>query len=466
MFRKGAIVLFTLAASLALLSTPAAARPFPETGYSVDNPKFLDYFDHRGGARVLGFPISREFDFLGTRVQFFQRAVLQLRPDGSVALLNILDEGLLPYTHINGSTFPAPDQALIQAAPSPSDPNYGSRAIDFVKAMAPDSWEGLNTNFYSTFLNTVTLQDAFPNGGDPALLPLMDLEIWGLPTSKPAYDPNNGNFVYLRFQRGIMHFDKTTGLTQGILIGDYLKSVITGQNLPTDLDQQARSSKLYRQYNNGAPSGINRPSDLPATNLFAAFEKDGVVPVPAPTTTPTPPPAPTATLAPAAQPTPTTIAISGSPWFVEQTQLALRKLQVGSPANYNLVRQYVFRIEASSTDSIDFPNRTFHITEAAAFPSNWRMSTDNQAEWYAGLLVHNATHIEQYVNGRPYMGAQAELEARLNQKDALSAIETDQPGMQFTNLITDLLNKVVYSWGEWEAPRDPLPTPTPVPTSS
>ena len=81
-----------------------------------------------------------------------------------------------------------------------------------------------------------------------SLLPLFDLDIWGAPTSKPARDPNNNNFIYQRFQRGIMHYDKDCGCTQGLLLADYLKSVITGQNLPTDLAAQVQGSKYYKQY--------------------------------------------------------------------------------------------------------------------------------------------------------------------------------------------------------------------------
>ena len=42
---------------------------------------------------------------------------MQLWPDGGVHTLNLLDAGLLPYTRINGSTFPAPDPAVIGATP-------------------------------------------------------------------------------------------------------------------------------------------------------------------------------------------------------------------------------------------------------------------------------------------------------------------------------------------------------------
>ena len=234
MARSITALFLAIVACLALITPAAGAtKSFPETGYSINNDKFVDFFDHRGGVNALGYPISRDFDFLGSRVQFFQRAVLQLRPDGGVGLLNVLDEGLLPYTRINGSTFPAVDPAMVAASPVPSDPDYATKALAFVSANAPDIWEGMETRFYSTFASTVTFEDAFPDGnGEPALVPLMNLEIWGLPTSKPMRDPNNGNFVYQRFQRGIMHFDNTRGVTEGILIGDILKSVITGGESP------------------------------------------------------------------------------------------------------------------------------------------------------------------------------------------------------------------------------------------
>ncbi len=456
MFRRVSLVLLTLVAALALFVTPAAAaRPFPQTNFSVTNDKFLDYFDHRGGARVLGYPISREFDFMGSRVQFFQRAVLQLTPDGGVALLNILDQGLLPYTHINGSTFPAPDPSVIQAAPSPNDPDYAAKAIAFVRDYAPNGWQGMNTNFFNTFTGTVTAQDAFPNGGNTDLLPLINLEIWGLPTSRPTPDPNNGNFVYLRFQRGIMHFDKTSGLTQGILIGDYLKGLITGQNLPGDLAQEAQGSKLYLQYNNGVANGLNRPADLPATNMFAAFEQDGVnvaAPAPAPTATPVPPTATPA--APAAVTPPAAIAVTGSSWFVEQTNAALTLLSNKASSQYSLVRQYVYRIDEAASPSYDVANRALKIDEATAFPSNWRSNQDAQREWLAGLIVHNATHIQQGVNGQPTTGLDAEVQPRLNQRDVLQKIDTTTNGDLF-HYLDDVVNGREGSFTDWNLPRDP-----------
>jgi hypothetical protein len=217
-------------------------RYFSETGFRIGNDKFWDYFQKRGGVRTFGFPVSRDVAFQGFTVQFFQRAVMQLAGD-SVQTMNLLDEGLLPYTTINGSTFPAPDQDIKKATPSASDLG---KMIEFVRQNAPDTWEGKPVNFFKTFSSTVSLSDAFPRGGgSSALLPAFNLEIWGAPTSAPTKDPNNHNFVYLRFQRGIMHYDDACKCTQGLLLADYLKALLTGENLPADLAAQASGSPLY-----------------------------------------------------------------------------------------------------------------------------------------------------------------------------------------------------------------------------
>ena len=120
----------------------------------------------------------------------------------------------------------------------------------------------------------MTYDDAFPNGGPASLLPLFNLQIWGAPTSKPTRDPKNNDFVYLRFQRGIMHYDDGCKCTQGLLLGDYLKALITGENLPIDLEAQAQENPLLRQYQNSAGNGLARAAvALPGSNFKDGFEK-------------------------------------------------------------------------------------------------------------------------------------------------------------------------------------------------
>jgi hypothetical protein len=138
-----------LVLAVLLVAAPAAAqtqsdpRFFPQTSFRVDMDAFWNFFQGRGGVRTFGFPVSRTFRLDGFQVQIFQRIVMQLQPDGSVATLNLLDEGLLPYTRINGSTFPAPDPALVAQTPSVSDPEYSTKIIEFTLANAPNTFEGL-----------------------------------------------------------------------------------------------------------------------------------------------------------------------------------------------------------------------------------------------------------------------------------------------------------------------------------
>jgi len=256
-------------------ATPHDARYFAQTGFRVDNDTFWDYYNARGGLATFGYPTSRTFQFLGFTTQFFQRRIMQLGPDGHARLLNLFDQGLFPFTNINGSTFPAPDATLQAQVPLPSSATYSTDVITFIQQHAPNTFNGRATNFWNTFLSTVTLSQAFPNGnGDTSLLPGFDLEMWGAVTSAPMIDPANNNFIYLRFQRGIMMFDGSTNLTQGVLLADYFKDVITGRNIPPDLDLQARNSSFYKQYNDAMPNGLNTPALLPGTNMQFAFDPE------------------------------------------------------------------------------------------------------------------------------------------------------------------------------------------------
>lgn len=254
-----------------LLSAPPLPhdqRYFAQTGFRVDVDAAWTYFNLRGGAPVFGYPVSRPFTLQGFTVQVFQRHVIQVDPWGQARPLSLPDDQL-PYTSFNGSVVPAPDPALVAAAPSPRDQAAG---LAFVRAHAPDVFNGLQVAFAHTFFSTVPFQAAYPQGnGDPSLLPAFDLELWGIPTSQPAPDPGNPNVVYLRFQRGIMAYNRACGCTQGLLLGEYLKAVLTGVNLPIDLAQEAQASPLYRQYDLSRPQWLRDPSQLPGTDLTGAF---------------------------------------------------------------------------------------------------------------------------------------------------------------------------------------------------
>jgi hypothetical protein len=254
-------------------NTPHDNRWFSQTGFRIDNDTFWDYYNKRGGIDAFVYPTSLTFEFLGITTQFFQRRIIQIGPNGQARLLNLFDQGLFPFTNVNGSTFPAPDPTLQSQAPSTSSATYSADVQAFIQANAPNTFNGKNVNFYNTYINQVGLNSAFPNGnGDTSLLPGFDLEMWGAVTSRATVDPANNNFVYLRWQRGIMMYDASTNLTQGVLLADYFKAIITGNNIPADLNLQAQGNSFYKQYNNCQANGLNNPALLPGTNMQYAFE--------------------------------------------------------------------------------------------------------------------------------------------------------------------------------------------------
>jgi D-alanyl-D-alanine carboxypeptidase len=246
----------------------ASPRLFSETGFAIDDPAFLDFFDQRGGISSFGYPVSREFTFLGFPVQVFQRAIFQRYPDGHVQLLNLLDPALFPYTVVNGAILPAADSRLTQRAPTVGSADYGSRILDWLQSVSPDEWNGRPVGFRRTFLGTVS-PSFIPKGQASAGF---DLEVWGLPTSNPAFDPNNHGVVYQRFQRGIMQYDLTCGCTHGLLLADYFKGILLGANLPPDLRAAARDSPYFGAYQPTRPAWIAQSSLVPNSDLTHAFD--------------------------------------------------------------------------------------------------------------------------------------------------------------------------------------------------
>ncbi len=308
MKRIGVLFAFLVVGLVAAFAPPgqeteAQSNCSPETGFCVTNPAFMEYFRVRGGVRIMGYPVSRSFILEGFEVQFFQRVVLQLQGN-TVQRLNVLDPNIMPMTRANQSQFPANDPRIAAQAPQVGAPDYPRQVVEFVRRVAPDVWNGQHVGFFTLVNTTVPVAVAFPGTTpNPDLVTLLNLEIWGLPTSNPAPDPGNGGFIYQRFQRGIMHYRAEVPVTEGILVGEYLKSVITAKNLPPDLQQDMQGSRFYNQYSPGAPGWTARPGELPNTDMNGAFEQ-GTGPVGQPAPPPTAAPA-TATPTLTATPEPT-----------------------------------------------------------------------------------------------------------------------------------------------------------------
>jgi hypothetical protein len=208
---------------LLVMLAPGAAlaqeqdRSFPQTGYTIADDAIWAFWNEHGGLDTFGAPISRETTLLGSQVQVFENAALVVHADGSVVPLSL--GSTLPYQHFDGLTVPAADAAMAFVAPSPDQPNYAAR---------------LNAYLGATIA--------------PQFAAAYDQSVWGLPTSSAQPDPNNPNFDYQRFQNGVLMADLGTGTVGPLPLGTYLKAVLTGQNLPSDLATEVASSPLFHQF--------------------------------------------------------------------------------------------------------------------------------------------------------------------------------------------------------------------------
>jgi hypothetical protein len=398
MKRVALLTAFVLVAMVSALAPPekptqAQANCFQETGFCITNPQFAEYFRLRGGVRIMGYPISRSFTLEGFEVQFFQRVVLQIQ-GGQVSRLNVLDPGIMPMTRANQSVFPGPDESIASRAPQVGAPDYARQVVDFVRTVAPDTWNGQPVGFFNLFNTTVPVDIAFPGQTpNPDLVTLLNLEIWGLPTSNPAADPGNGGFIYQRFQRGIMHFRAEVPVTEGILVGEYLKAVITGRSLPPDLAADMQGSRFLGQYSPGSPGSVARPGELPNTDMTAAFEPGtgAVTPPPAP-----PPPAPGAT----ATLTPTPGAVGPTVTIQIDDDL----IDPGQTITVTVIARYSGPIDWLEFEGIESENNNENDNDASADPAlaRQRFDCDDRTE------CANVWTVSPTIAGRYTLRARAE----------------------------------------------------------
>jgi hypothetical protein len=238
---------------------PHDAQYVQATGFRIDDQAFA-FYKAKGGIDTFGAPVSRLYTFLGCPSQMFQRLIIQLCPGTNPAIINLLDPEIFPYTRVNGSVFPSPDESLKAQTPAVSSPDYSTTIMPFIQSVVPDTYMGQPVNFWTTFL---------ARGG---------LEVLGTPISHPQPDPTNANFIYQRFQRVILHYHPISNgtVTEPLLLADYQKQIMLGPGapaLPADLQSQANGSRFFAQYCRGATRWLCRPAELPTTDLTWAFEQ-------------------------------------------------------------------------------------------------------------------------------------------------------------------------------------------------
>jgi hypothetical protein len=246
----------------------AVPRLAPDTGYVVADDAFWGFYSSRGGAITFGKPISRAFMFRGSEIQLFERAALRKQADRSITVFNVVD--LLPYETIEGYTIPAADPTWIASAPGATTANFASVADGYIRTYVPDNSKGWPVGFLARYLETVP---PWVHRNNPTARFLAAHELWGFPISAPIEDPS-WPIVYQRFERAIFVFDAAVGITRILPVGQYLQYVLVGSETVPDLAEQARGTALWQQYLPRATAWLRRPSEVPGTDLTAAFLPD------------------------------------------------------------------------------------------------------------------------------------------------------------------------------------------------
>jgi hypothetical protein len=131
-------------------------------------------------------------------------------------------------------------------------------------------------------------------------------------------------------------------VTEGILVGEYLKAVMTGRNLPPDLAEDMRTSRFLGQYSPGSPGWLARPGALQDSDLTGAFEP-GSGPVTQPPAPPTATPA-----APTATPAPNEPAVS--------IQIDDALIDAGQPVRITLIAHHSSPIDWIEWEGVDGDN--------------------------------------------------------------------------------------------------------------
>lgn len=266
MFRRLSLAVAVVLALMVLGSVHSqeeaqgSPRFFPRTGFSVADDRIWSYFERGAGVNTFGYPVSNQFTLEGSQVQIFQRHVLQIWADGSVHPLNLLDPDVLPLTTLGAATFPDYDRAVASRWPDPAAPDYAQAVLDYLNAMVPDQWDGQLVSFRATYLAPA------PVDGVAAV------DVWGPPTSLPAYDPDDPRFIYQRFERGILRYDSWSGFTSGVPLGEAFASVLRGDPALADLAPEVSNSRYWAHYDPAQARALARPEELPNTDLSAAFD--------------------------------------------------------------------------------------------------------------------------------------------------------------------------------------------------
>src|SRR5438093_7231216 len=104
--------------------------------------------------------------------------------------------------------------------------------LTYVRNNLPAEIDGYPTDFYRTFAESIGPLD--PEITDPtaqAIAVLQNLDVWGIPTSRPLRDPTTPGSYIVRLERGFFRFEPACRCTAPIPMGRYFRSRSTSADV-------------------------------------------------------------------------------------------------------------------------------------------------------------------------------------------------------------------------------------------
>ena len=149
------------------------------------------------------------------------------------------------------------------------------------------------------------------------------------------------------------------------------------------------------------------------------------------------------------------ITVLGSDQFQRRTSEALDRL----PTEYRvLVHCWLKSILERSVDGHSGQNGTFvgaGMFYAGNSASEYQFDPDLSGQWYAAGLVHEAVHVREYRNGRPYYGRDGELTSLTVQLEVLKALDAPRSMTDQIERIIKNIDDPAYQYWTTPAPATP-----------
>ncbi len=133
------------------------------------------------------------------------------------------------------------------------------------------------------------------------------------------------------------------------------------------------------------------------------------------------------------------IKVLGNAMCVTQTNSMLTYIQRTSVEDYNYVRRFVGMIECGDHSGVFVWEKPPRFTAGPGV-------RDKSLTWYAGSLIHDACHVQQFKERKPFTGELAEKECLLIQQAALKRLKA--PPEEYVSLLE------VANTRYWETPYE------------